>query len=148
MLRSALEARWSCVRSALRPLADAEWTFRKLTLRTGLCAGRGGAGGEGARIAGQENEGRNHRECVEEREYSRTARRTGCREAIHFRSSMNALIRFSIDSSPDCIMNRLGSAFWCRLQSLVARRVTGFHATDRTDDGFRRLLGHFQDQMG
>ena len=68
MLRSALEARWSCVRSALRPLTDAEWTFRELALRTGLCAGDGGTGGEGARVAGHENEGRNRRKRVEERE--------------------------------------------------------------------------------
>ena len=38
MLRGALEARWSCARRALRPLTDAEWAFRKLTLGTGLCA--------------------------------------------------------------------------------------------------------------
>ena len=68
MLRSALEARRICVRRALRPLADAEWTFRKLTLRAGLCAGRGGTGGEGAGFAGQETEGRNRRKRVEERE--------------------------------------------------------------------------------
>ena len=78
MLRSALEARWSCVRSALRPLADAEWTFRELALGTRLCAGRGGTGGEGARVAGQETDSRNRRKRVEEREYSRTARRAGC----------------------------------------------------------------------
>ena len=68
VLRSALEARRICVRRALRPFADAEWTYRKLTLRTGLCAGDGGAGGEGARVAGQETDGRNRRERVEEKE--------------------------------------------------------------------------------
>ena len=78
MLRSALEARWSYVRCALRPFTDAEWTFRELTLSTGLCAGDGGTGGEGARVAGHENEDRNRRKRVEEREYSRTARRTEC----------------------------------------------------------------------
>ena len=52
----------------MRPLADAEWTFRKLTLRAGFCAGRGGTGGEGAGFAGQETEGRNRRKRVEERE--------------------------------------------------------------------------------
>ena len=107
MLRSALEARWSYARRALRPLTDAEWAFRELTVRTGLCAGRGGTGGEGARVAGQETDGRNRRKRVEEREYSRTARRAECREAIHFRSSIRALIRFSIDSPADCTMERL-----------------------------------------
>ncbi len=68
MLRSALEARWSCARRALRPLTDAEWTFRELTFRTGLCASRGVTAGEGARVAGQETDGRNRRERVEERE--------------------------------------------------------------------------------
>ena len=68
MLRSALEAWWSYVRIALRPLTDAEWTFRELALRTGLCAGRGGTGGEGAGFAGQETDGRNRRKPVEERE--------------------------------------------------------------------------------
>ena len=53
MLRSALEARWRCARQTLRPLTDAERTFRKLTLRTRLCAGggrsdRGGLGIEEA----------------------------------------------------------------------------------------------------
>ena len=111
MLRSALETRWSCVRSALRSLADAEWAFRKLTLRAGLCAGGGGTGGEGAGVAGQETDGRNR---AEEREDSRTARRARYREAIHFRSSMSALIRFGIDLPPDCNMERLEPAVWCR----------------------------------
>ena len=114
MLRRALEARWSCVRRALRPLADAEWAFRKLTLRAGLRAGDGGTGGEGAGFAGQDTEGSNRRNRAEEREDSRTARRTGYREAIHFRSSISALIRFDIDLPPDCKMERLEPAVWCR----------------------------------
>ena len=68
MLRRALEARWRCARSALRPFADAEWTIRELTLRTGFCASRGGAGGKGARGASQETGGHNRRKRVEERE--------------------------------------------------------------------------------
>ena len=68
MLRSALEARWSCVRSALRPLTDAEWAFRKLALRAGLCAGDGGTGEVGAGFAGQDTEGRNRRNRVEAQE--------------------------------------------------------------------------------
>ena len=105
--------------SALRPLADSEWAFRKLTLRAGLCAGDGGTGGEGAGVTGQETKGRNRRNRAEERDDSRTARRTGYREAIHFRSSMSSLIRFGIDSPPDCTMDRLGSAVWGQLQCLV-----------------------------
>ena len=112
MLRRALEARWSCVRRALRPLADAEWAFRKLTLRAGLRAGDGGTGGEGAGVAGQDTEGSNRHNRAEEREDSRTARRTGYREAIHFRSSMSSLIRFGIDSPPDCTVERVDSAVW------------------------------------
>ena len=131
MLRSALEARWSCVRSALRPLADAEWAFRKLTLRAGLCAGGGGAGGEGAGFAGQDTEGSNRHNRAEEREDSRTARRTEFREAIHFRSSMSALIRFRIDSPPDCTMDRLDKPVWCQLQCL-ASPFSGAHQTGRT----------------
>ncbi len=121
MLRRALEARWSCVRSALRPLADAEWAFRKLTLRAGLRAGDGGTGGEGAGVAGQETEGSNRRKRAEEREDSRTARRTGYREAIHFRSSMSSLIRFGIDSSLDCTTDRLERAVWSQMPFLVRR---------------------------
>jgi hypothetical protein len=87
MLRSALEARWRCARQTLRPLTDAERTFRKLTLRTRLCAGGGRSGGERAGVAGQEKKGRNRRERVEEREPSRTAesiayRRSECEQAV------------------------------------------------------------------
>ena len=109
MLRSALEARWSRVRRTLRPLADAEWAFRKLTFRAGLRASDGRTSGAGAGFAGQDTKGRNR---AEEREDSRTARRAEFREAIHFKSSMIALRRFSIDSFPDCTMDRLGSAVW------------------------------------
>jgi hypothetical protein len=52
----------------LRPLTDAERTFRKQTLYAGLFAGGGGTGGEGAGFAGQETEGRNRYKRVEERE--------------------------------------------------------------------------------
>jgi hypothetical protein len=85
MLRGALETRRGCARRALRPLTDTEWTFGKLTLGTRLCADGGGARGEGAGVTGQENERRHRRELVEEPEYSRTTRRTGSREAIHFK---------------------------------------------------------------
>jgi hypothetical protein len=63
-----LEARWSCAGRALRSLTNAEWAFRKRTLRTGLCAGGGGTGGEDAGFAGHENQGRNRRNRVEARE--------------------------------------------------------------------------------
>jgi hypothetical protein len=85
MLRGALETRWSRARRALRPLTDAEWTFGKLTLGARLCASGGGYRGQGAGVAGQENERRNRRELVEEREYSQTTRRTlshGCISTI------------------------------------------------------------------
>ena len=48
-----------------------------------------------------------------------SAKRTGCREAIHYRSSMSALIRLGIDSSLDSTMGRLDLAVWCQLQCLL-----------------------------